>query len=260
MNILEEYEKMKKHFINNIKIRPIEITDYCLGGKHLTFHKFCMIDNKMTKLDYSFWIKKYDNPEENYANADYLLHIDTSYNNGGSGYAIPYNSIEDFINDTTVKELIGEAEEIEEEPIDILEGQMSLFEEEKPIEEATNYEEIQFNFEDLTENDPIEELLSYGIDEYYSKMPYYRGTMTIREVEEELSKLPKYKEYMKKFGEYLKNILPITTYEELGSNFDKKCLIKTDTLGYRINGNRQQSTAYCLEQYMKNMENKSLFN
>lgn len=253
MNIEKELEKMKKYLEDNIKIRHIEITDYCLGGKHLTFHTFEMIDDKKTRLDYSFHIEHYEIPSKNYANAEYLLHIGKDHKTGGSGYAIAYNSIEDFKNDDYVKKLIGNNEETEK--IETIEGQMSLFD-----EDYTTIEEIQFNFDDLdSEIDPVEELLSYGIDKYYSEMLKYRGTMTIREIEEELSKLPKYKEYMDKFGNYLRSILPTTTYEELGSDFNKKCLIETDSIGYRINGNRMQFTAYCLQQYMTNIENKSLF-
>ena len=257
MNIEKELEKMKKYLENNIKIRPIDITDYSLGGKQITFHSFCMIDEKMTRLDYSFRIGHFDNPSENYANAEYLLYVGTDYKNGGSGYAIAYNSIEDFINDNTIKELVGDTEDNEE--FEALEGQLSLFNERKS-EEIKTIEEIQFDFGDLEkQNDPIEELLDYGIDKYYYEMLRYRGCMTIREIEEELSKLPKYKEYMEKFGKYLKSQLPLMTYEQVGSDFNKKCLIETDTIGYRINGNRMRFTAFCLQQYMKNMENKSLF-
>lgn len=252
MNIDKELEKILKYFKDNIKIRPIEITDYCLGGKHLTFHTFCIIDNKMTKLEYSFYLKHYKNPSDNYANAEYLLHIDTSYSTGGTGYAIPYNSIEDFKNDKTVKDLIDTVnDDNDNEPID---GQISLFD----VEEEQKIEEIQFDFDNL-EEDPIEELLSYGIDEYYCKMLKTRGCMTFNAIKKELLKLPKYKEYMKKFGEYLKSQLPLMTYEMVGNDFNKKCLIETDTIGYRINGNRQQYTAYCLQQYMKTTEHKSLF-
>lgn len=258
MNIEKELEKMKKYLEKNIKIRPIEITDYSLGGKQVIFHSFNMVGGEMTRVEYSFHISHFNKPQENYANAEYFMYVDTSYKNGGSGYGIAYNSIEDFKNDDTVKELVGGIEEAEEE-FEALEGQMSLFDE-KPIEKTGTIEEIRFDFGDLEEqNDPIEELLTYGIDKYYYEMLRYRGTMTIREVEEELTKLPKYKEYMEKFGKYLRSILPTTTYKELGCNFDKKCLIETDSIGYRINGNRQQSTAYCLQQYMKAMENKSLF-
>jgi hypothetical protein len=184
------------------------------------------------------------------------MYVSADYKNGGKGYGSAYNSIEDFINDETVKELVGNTEEAEdiEEETEALEGQMSLFDEEEP----KNIEEIQFDFGNI-ELDPVEELLSYGIDKYYSEMLRYRGTMTIREIEEELSKLPKYKEYLEKLGKYLKSILPLTTYEALGNDFNKKCLIETDSIGYRVNGNRQQSTIYCLQQYMKSMENKSLF-
>lgn len=259
MNIDKELEKMKEYLEGNIKIRPIEITDYSLGGKQVIFHSFNMIGGKMTRVEYSFHISHYKNPQENYANAEYLLHVNTSYKDGGTGYANEYNSIEDFKNDDTIKKLVGDTEETEEEVIEALEGQMSLFDEE-PIEKTGTIEEIRFDFDNLEEkNDPIEELLDYGIDKYYYEMLRYRGTMTIREVEEELTKLPKYKEYMEKFGKYLRSILPTTTYKELGCNFDKKCLIETDSIGYRINGNRQQSTAYCLQQYMSKMENKSLF-
>ncbi len=254
MNIDKELEKMLKYLKDNLKIRPIEITDYCLGGKHLTFHTFCIINDKMTKLDYSFYLKHYKNPGDNYANTEYLLHIDTSYNLGGTGYAIPYNSIEDFKNDKTVKDLIDTVnDDNDNEPID---GQISLFDVE---EEHKNIEEIQFNFEELEEKDPVEELLAYGIDKYYFEMMKKWGCMTINRVEEELTKLPNYKEYMEKFGKYLKSQLPLMTYEQVGNDFNKKCLIETKSNGYRINGNRMQFTAFCLQQYMKNMENKSLF-
>lgn len=259
MNIEKELEKMKDYLECNIKIRPIEITDYSLGGKQVIFHSFNMIGGKMTRVEYSFHISHYKNPQENYANAEYLLHVNTSYKDGGTGYANEYNSIEDFKNDDTIKKLVGDTEETEEEVIEALEGQMSLFDEE-PTEKTGTIEEIRFDFGDLEEqNDPIEELLAYGIDKYYYEMLKYRGCMTIREVEEELSKLPKYKEYMQKFGKYLKSQLPIMTHEQIGSDFNTKCLIKTDSIGYRINGNRMRFTAYCLQQYMKDIENKSLF-
>ena len=258
MNIDKELQKMKNYLEDNIKIRPIEIADYSLGGKHLTFYEFCMIDDKMTRLDYSFRIAHFDKPEENYANAEYFMYVSADYKNGGKGYGSAYNSIEDFINDETVKELVGGVEDIEED-IEVLDGQMSLFEEETTKEPGT-IEEIRFNFDDLEENnDPIEDLLSYGIDKYYYEMLKARGCMTFNAIKEELLKLPKYKEYMEKFGNYLRGILPQTTFEELGNDFNKRCLIKTDTIGYRINGNRQQYTAYCLQQYMKTTEHKSLF-
>lgn len=250
MNIEKELEKMKKYLEYNIKIRPIEITDYCLGGKHITFHIFCMIDDKMTRLDYSFRIEHYDNPNNNYANAEYLLHVNTSYKNGGTGYANVYNSIDDFKNDDTVKELIGD----NEEEIKALEGQMSLFD-----EDYTTIEEIKFNFDDLEkEIDPVEELLSYGIDKYYYENIEGKS-MTFRKIEEELSRLPRYNIYMRKLGEYLKSLLPTMTYDKLGNDFKTKCLIETDSVGYRINGNRMQFTAYCLQQYMTTFEKKSLF-
>lgn len=255
MDIEKELAKMMKYLLEHIKIRPIEITDYCLGGKHITFHSFYMIDGKMTRLDYSFRIAHFDNPEENYANAEYFMYVSADYKNGGKGYGSAYNSIKDFINDETVKELVGGVEEETEEEIEALEGQMSLFDEEKP----KNIEEIQFNFEDLEEKDPVEELLAYGIDKYYFEMMKKWGCMTINRVEEELTKLPNYKEYMEKFGKYLKSQLPLMTYEQVGNDFNKKCLIETKSNGYRINGNRMQFTAFCLQQYMKNMENKSLF-
>lgn len=253
MDIVKELAKMSKYLLESTKIQPIEIADYCLGGKHLTFSTPIEKEGKKIKLEYSFYLKHYENPSDNYANAEYLLHVDTSYKDGGSSYAIVYNSIEDFKNDNTVKKLVGDTEEVEEE-IEVLEGQMSLFSEERTIEE------IRFNFDGLEEQqDPVEELLSYGIDKYYSEMLKYRGCMTIHEIEEELTKLPKYKEYMVKLGKYLKSILPTTTYEELNGNFKKKCLIETDSVGYRINGNSMQFTAFCLQEYMVNMENKSLF-
>lgn len=256
MDINKELKEMKKYLESKIKIRPIEITDYCLGGKHLTFNKFCMIDDKMTRLDYSFRIAHFDKPSDNYANAEYFMYVSADYKNGGKGYGNAYNSIEDFINDETVKELVGDIEEETEEEIEVLDGQISLFDE-APIEDK-KIEEIQFNFDNL-EQDPIEELLSYGVDKYYYEMLKARGCMTFNAIKEELLKLPKYKEYMEKFGKYLKSILPLTTYEALGNDFNKKCLIETDTIGYRINGNRQQYTAYCLQQYMKTTEHKSLF-
>lgn len=254
MDINKELKRMKEYLEDNTKIRPIEITDYSLGGKYITFHRYCMYDGKMTRLNYSFRIAHFDKPEENYANAEYFMYVSADYKNVGKGYGSAYNSIKDFINDDTVKELVGETEE-ETEEIETLEGQMTLFDEKEP----KNIEEIQLNFEDLEEKDPIEELLDYGIDKYYSEMLRYRGTMTIKEVEDELTKLPKYKEYLQKFGKYLKSILPTMSYEELGNDFNKKCIIETDTIGYRLNGNRMRFTAYCLQQYMKNMENKSLF-
>lgn len=255
MNIEKELQKMKEYLEDHIKIRPIEITDYCLGGKHITFHTFCMIDEKMTRLNYSFRIAHFDNPEENYANAEYFMYVSADYKNGGKGYGSAYNSIKDFINDDTVKKLVGDIEETEEE-IETLEGQISLFD----SEDTNNFEEIQFDFGNLEEqNDPVEELLEYGVDAYYVQMLEKNKVMTISEIEEELSKLPKYKEYMEKFGKYLKSILPLTTYEILENDFNKKCLIETDSIGYRVNGNRQQFTAYCLQQYMKGIENKSLF-
>lgn len=258
MNIEKELEKMKKYLESNTIIKPIEITDYCLGGKHLTFHTLIVKENKKTPLEYSFWIKHYDNHSENYANAEYLLHVNTNYKDGGTGYAIEYNSIEDFKNDDTVKKLVGNIEEIEYK-VEALEGQMSLFSKESTKKDVT-FEEIKFDFGDLDNKiDPIEELLSYGIDKYYFEMMKYRGCMTIREVEEKLSKLPKYKEYMEKLEKYLKSILHVTTYEELGNNFNTKCLIETESVGCRVNGNRKQFTAYCLQEYMSGMENKSLF-
>jgi hypothetical protein len=253
MNIEKELEKMKKYLEDNIDIRPIEIVDYSLGGKQLTFHSTCIQEGKKVRVDYSFHIGHFDNSSENYANAEYFMYVSINYKNSSmacKGYGIAYNSIKSFINDDTIKELVGDTEEETE----VLEGQMSLFSEERTIEE------IRFDFDNLEEQkDPVEELLAYGIDKYYSEMLRYRGTMTIHEVEEELTKLPKYKEYMVKLGKYLKSILPTTTYEELNGNFKRKCLIKTDSVGYRINGNSMQFTAYCLQQYMVNMENKSLF-
>lgn len=254
MNIDKELQKMKDYLEDNTKIRPIEITDYSLGGKHLTFYEFCMIDDKMTRLDYSFRIAHFDKPEENYANAEYFMYVSADYKNGGKGYGSAYNSIKDFINDETVKELVGEVEEAEDES-EALDGQLSIFgtENEEKDTSTMQFEEIRFDF---TDNDPVEELLSYGVDDYYDKS--LRGE-TFGVIAKNIQNVPRFHEYYEKLRTYLKNTLPIGTYDTVDFK-DKPTYIEDSTTpeyayGIKdlivIKGNRKQSPIYCYNDYKR---------
>ena len=270
MNIDNELQKIKEYLDNNITLNS-EIIPYFDWGNKVSINCFQMIDNKMTKVEYSFHIK-YDKNKENYANAEYFLHCDYSYNLGGGGYGIGYNSIQDFINTDMVKELIDnygkdkKNEELEfnymEEDID---EEESLDDDIEEIdEEYTNYNELTIfdldndtqdnqlslfdEIEETKQNDPVEDLLSYGIDDYYKNN--LRGR-TFGVIREELNKIPTYAEYYKKLRNYLKNKLPNGTYES--TDFKAKPTFITDSEDIiTIKGNRQQCPIYVYTIYEKN--------
>ena len=197
LNIDDELKKIKEYLDKNITLKSEIVPNYNYGNK-ISFKCFQMIDNKMSEVEYSFYLQ-YFKDKNNYANASYLLHCSWDYNLGGSSYADKYESLEDFKNSKMVKELISEYRK----------NRTQLVEKEKPIiilettddtEELTIFDldndtqDNQLSLFDLEEkqNDPVEDLLSYGIDEYY--MNNLRGE-TFGKIKEELNKIPKYKLY-----------------------------------------------------------------
>ena len=99
----------------------------------------------------------------------------------------------------------------------------------------------------------LEDLLSYGIDDYYKKH-FSTGTPLLRTIQEELEKLPKYDEYYKKLTEYLKVFLPVKDYETTGWSFTGKCMFINDDNIITVRANRQQCPVYCYEMYKEEFE------
>ena len=97
------------------------------------------------------------------------------------------------------------------------------------------------------QNDPVEDLLSYGIDEYY--MNYLR-CRTFGVIREELNKLPKYKEYYNKLKDYLSSFIPKGNWENKDWNKQVMLVNNDDTI--IIRGNRQQCPIYVYTMYEKN--------
>lgn len=96
----------------------------------------------------------------------------------------------------------------------------------------------------------VDDLLSYGIDDYYMKNLYGE---TFGVIYDELNKLPKYAEYYEKLRSYLKNKLPNGTSKD--TKFDSKPTFITDTKNIiTIMGNRQQCPVYVYKMYENNFE------
>lgn len=281
LNIDDELKKIKEYLDKNITLKSEIVPNYDLGNciKVKTY----MIENsKMVKCEYTFYIK-YDENKDNYVNAPYLLHCHFDYNNGGRGYADKYESLEDFKNSNMVKELV---ETYNKKKIDELHEIMNsgkklkveftktptLFDEIDNEEETTDdteeltlfdldNEDINVSSEDnqlslFDEVDPVdnnvdlEDLLSYGIDDYYMNNLYGE---TFGVIYDELNKLPKYKEYYEKLRSYLKSKLPNGTFEN--TKFDGKPTFITDTKNIiSIRGNRQQCPIYVYKMYENNFE------
>lgn len=264
MNIDNELQKIKDYLKDKITISVDIEPNYDFGNK-VSALCFYMDNGKMKKAEYSFYIK-YDENKDNYANALYFLHCNFSYGDGGSGYGIGYNSIQDFINTDMVKELIknyGKDKQNEKLEFNYTEEDIELEEE---SEEDTNYNELTIfdldndtqnnqlslfdEIEETKQNDPVEELLSYGVDKYYET--WLKGE-TFGVIKKNISNVPKYNEYYEKLRNYLKNKLPNGTYDN--TDYKAKPTFITDSEDIiTIKGNRQQCPIYCYKMYENNFE------
>lgn len=273
LNIDDELKKIKQLLEKTITLGVEIVPNYDFGNK-ISIRCYKMIDNKMTKYEYSFSLR-YFKDKDNYANAPYLLDCDYSYNLGGGGYADKYESIEDFKNTKLYLELLKDygknkqVEEVEEidddiEIADEIEDTPTLFDD---TEELTLFdldnEDINVSSEDnqlslFDEVDPVdnnvdlEDLLSYGVDDYYKKE--FAGKCTIlSEIQNKLSKLPKYKEYYNKLKTYLENKLPVRDINEVDFREDRYVFMCDDVI--TVKENRCQSPIYCYKMYENMLKN-----
>jgi len=110
-------------------------------------------------------------------------------------------------------------------------------------------------FDEIKENDPLEDLLSYGIDEYYKKH-FSTGTPLLRTIQEELNKLPKYDEYYEKLETYLQKYLPLLNVCHASEiNSKDKCMYYVGNNIIRVKGNREDRPIYCLSMVQKGILN-----
>jgi hypothetical protein len=255
----DELKKIKQLLDKTIDLDSEIVPNYDWGNK-VSIKCYQKIDNKLTKVEYSFYIEYYED-KDNYANADYLLHCDYSYSTGGHSYADKYESIEDFKKTNMyVKELLEEygkqnrgigdkknnkteeltlfdtEEDIEDnEILDVSnDNQMSIFEMEE-FNQLSMFDEIEDNNVDL------KDLMSYGIDDYYKENCRGNVLWTIKEA---LEKLPNYKEYYNKLKKYVESKLPLINHDEAGSDFSRKLMFYVDGV-ITVRGNRQQCPVYC---------------
>ena len=266
LNIDDELKKIKQLLEKTITLGVDIVPNYDFGNK-ISIKCYKMIDNKMTKYEYSFSLR-YFKDKDNYANAPYLLDCDYYYNLGGGGYADKYESIEDFkktklylelLKDYGKNKQIEEVEEIDDgiEIADEIEDTPTLFDD---TEELTLFDLDNEDSEDnqlslFDEVDPVdnnvdlEDLLSYGVDDYYKKH-FSTGTPLLRVIDEELRKIPKYEEYHNKLIKYLKQHIPFKETHDLCSKETCMYLIG-DTI--RVNHNRQDKPIFCLSMVQKGL-------
>lgn len=263
LNIDDELKKIKKILQDTIVLDKIEIVPHYDWGNKVSVKCFQKIDDKIKEVEYSFYIEYYKD-RDNYANALYLLHCDYDHGLGGHSYADKYESIEDFKNTNMYqKELLTEYGK--NKPVDT----PTLFDEiddEIQTEELTLFdldnEDINVSSEDnqlslFDEIDPVdnnvdlEDLLSYGVDDYYKKH-FSTGTPLLRVIDEELRKIPKYEEYHNKLIKYLKQHIPFKETHDLCSKETCMYLIG-DTI--RVNHNRQDKPIFCLSMVQKGLIN-----
>ena len=263
LNINSELQKIKEYLSSKIKLAVDIVPNYDEGNK-VSIKCFYKDNDKMKKAEYSFFIKYYKN-KDNYANAPYLLHCNFWYGDGGSGYADKYESLHDFIKTNMLKELIDnygigknnekiEFNYMEEDTDDDIDD-----EEDTEIEDNDNLtifdleSDTQDNqlslFDEIKENDPVEDLLSYGIDEYY--MNNLRGE-TFGLIKEELNKIPKYKEYYNKLKKYLSSFIPEGNWGD--KDWNNKTMLVNDDDTIVIRGNRQYCPVYVYKMYENNFE------
>lgn len=280
MNINSELQKIKEYLSSKINL-PVEIVpNYDEGNKVIV--KCMYNDNgKNKKAEYSFYINYYED-KDNYKNAPYLLHCDFWYGDGGSGYADKYDSLNDFKNTRQYKELLEkygknniqkqqnkyesislfdiDNDEEDNEVLNVLnDNQISIFDDEENNQPTIFNLDLEDNKTDVQIFDGhkyylyLEDLMSYGIDDYYKKH-LSSGSPLLSTIHEELSKLPKYDEYYKKLTEYLKVFLPVKDYETTGWNFTGKCMFINDDNIITVRANRQQCPVYCYEMYKEEFE------
>ena len=275
MNIDEELKKIKDLLDKTTTLKS-EIIPYFDWGNKVSIKVNEMIDNKKTTIEYYFHIK-HCKDRDNYCNAEYFLSCDYTYNLGGGGYGEKYESIDDFKNTRQYKELLekygrNKTDEIQteeltlfddvddDEILDVLNNnQMSIFDIEgnnQPtifnLDLGDNKTEVQI-FDGHKYYLYLEDLMSYGIDDYYKKH-LSSGSPLLSTIHEELSKLPKYDEYYKKLTEYLKAFLPVKDYETTGWSFTGKCMFINDDNIKTVRANRQQCPVYCYEMYKEEFE------
>ena len=248
MNIDNELQKIKEYLDNNITLNSEIIPNFDNGNKVST-NCFQMIDEKMTKVIYSFYIE-YDKNKNNYANAEYFLHCNYDYNLGGGGYGIGYNSIQDFINTDMVKELIenyGKNNNCKEVKIDTNYKELTIFD----LDNDTQDNQLSLFDEVEKQNDPVEDLLSYGIDGYY-KEHFSTGSPILYDIYYELRELPNYKEYYSKLVDYLKTKIRVEEKPNfLGNSKDGKEYMYFVDDFVRIYANRQDKPIFCLSMVQK---------
>lgn len=264
LNIDDELKKIKKILQDTITLDKIDIVKNYDDGNKVSVKCYQKIDDKVKPVEYSFYLIYYKD-KDNFANASYLLHCDYDHGLGGHSYADKYESIEDFKNTNMYqKELLTEYGK--NKPVDT----PTLFDEiddEIHTEELTLFdldnEDINVSSEDnqlsiFDEIDPVdnnvdlEDLLSYGVDDYYEKE--FKGKCVIlSKIQETLSKLPKYKEYYDKLKTYLENKLPVRDIDEVDFKEDRYVFMCDDVI--TVKENRCQSPIYCYKMYEKMLNN-----
>ena len=135
---------------------------------------------------------------------------------------------------------------------------LTLFDLEEDQSSVENKEEISLDFfsdkKDIHDVDThlniIDDLLSYGIDDYYNKNFKGKGVL-LNTIKSTLNKLPRYKEYYSKLKDYLFSVLPVRELKDVDFKEEKYVFLCEDgtiTVKYK----RQQCPIYCCEMY-KNM-------
>ena len=294
MNINSELQKIKEYLSSKITL-GVEIVPHYDWGNKISIICYKMLDNKMTKVEYEFYIKYYED-KDNFENASYLLHCGWSYNLGGGGYADKYESIHDFINTKMAKELIEEygkdkkhvetldfnEEDIEEEDLDD-----ELDYEEESVEDVeeekeTNYKELSlFDMEEENKEDKLEEIsLDFFSDDSssldihdvdthlniiddllsYGVDDYYNnnfkeGTPLLNTIKSTLNKLPRYKEYYSKLKDYLFSVFPVRELKDVNFREEKYVFLNEDGT-ITLKYKRRQSPIYCFEMYTEMLSKK----
>jgi len=110
-------------------------------------------------------------------------------------------------------------------------NQLSIFDEIDPVDN----------------NVDLEDLLSYGVDDYYKKH-FSTGTPLLRVIDEELRKIPKYEEYHNKLIKYLKQHIPFKETHDLCSK--ETCMYLIGDM-IRVNHGREDKPIFCLSMVQK---------
>lgn len=255
MNIDNELQKIKDLLDKTTTLKS-EIIPYFDWGNKVSIKVNEMIDNKKTTIEYYFHIK-YCKDRDNYCNAEYFLSCDYDYKDGGGGYGEKYESLDDFKNTRQYKELLekyGKNKNIQADKKTTIESNNINFEELSLFDLETDTQDNQLSlFDEIKENDSVEDLLSYGIDEYY-KEHFSTGSPLLYDIYYELCELPNYKEYYSKLVDYLKTKIRVEEKPNfLGNSKDGKEYMYFVDDFVRIYANRQDKPIFCLSMVQKGL-------